>query len=107
MLKINLFNQGSWDKEKSTTSRKKSVLPSLSKTEDKIKNHNDNPANIQVNCLFPQHEKPKKTTTGATLGNKKLIKKLTCSSLTMPCSRACKHHHIPGAHCHVWGVSLT
>jgi len=53
MLKINLFNQGSWDKEKSTTSRKKSVQLSLDKTENKIKNHNENPANIQVNCLFP------------------------------------------------------
>ena len=62
MLKISLFNQGSCDKEKSTSSREKL-------TENKIKNHNDNPANIQVNCLFPQHEKPKKTTTGATFGN--------------------------------------
>ena len=68
MLKINLFNQCSHDKEKSTTSRKNSVLQSLGKTENKIKNHNDNPTDIQVDCLFPQHDKPKKTTTiGATL----------------------------------------
>jgi len=49
------------------------MLPSLGKTEHKIKNHNDNPADIQVDCLFPQHDKPKKTTT-TMLGNKKLIK---------------------------------
>jgi len=35
----------------------------------KIKNHNDNPADIQVDCFFLQHDKPKKTTSiGATLG---------------------------------------
>jgi len=69
MLKINLFYQCSHDKEKSSTSRQKSVLQSLGKTENKIKSHNDNPADIQVDCLFPKHDKPKKATTiGATLG---------------------------------------
>ena len=60
MLKINLFNQGSRGKENQQHPGKNSVLPSLGKTENKIKNHNNNQANILVNCLFPQHDKPKK-----------------------------------------------
>jgi len=85
---------------------KNSVLPSLGKTENKVKNHNDNPANIQVNkSLFPNMTSQKNLPVPHC--NKKLIKKLTCSSPhyamfqgmlpysgttfrgTLPCSRVC------------------
>jgi len=54
--------------------------------------------------VCPQHDKPKKT-THAMLGNKKLIKKLTCSSPTMPCSGACCH--VPRSITTFWGHIAT
>jgi len=78
---------------------KNSVLPSLGKTENKIKNRNDNPADIQVDCLFSQHNKPKKQLLSVPLWGGEINKqKLTCSSPTvtmfraMPCSGACPGH---------------
>ena len=98
MLEINLFNQCSHDKEKSTTSRKNSVLQSLGKTENKIKNHNDNPADIQVDCLFPNMTSQRKQQLLVPRWKKINKQKLTYSSPTvttfhaMPCSRACLGH---------------
>jgi len=59
MLKINLFNQGAGTRKNQQHPGKKSVQLSLDKTENKIKNHNENPANIQVNCLFPNMKSQK------------------------------------------------